>query len=234
MNDCDIETSRKVPIDKRSIFLELSYGDLPRIDVLEKMEPPRLIKTHLPYEFFNESFHKAGSKCFKAIVGLRNVKDVLVSFYHFYRMSKNYGNFDQSFEEFFKIFKAKSLIHGDYFDHVLSWWEQRSNSNLHFVKYEDLRANPKEEIAKIAHFLGKNLKDDQLDFIIDESSFESMRKNPMTNNEKNPVFDTTVSKFFRKGEVGDWQNYFTEEQRQYVDSLCKKHLTPHGLEWTDI
>ena len=214
--------------------MEISRDDIATIDEIERMGPPRLIKTHLPYEFFKGAYQQVGGNGFKTIVGLRNIKDALVSFYHFYRMNKVYGNFDQSFDVFFEMFKAKQLVYGDYFDNVLSWWKERDNANIHFVKYEDLKANPKAEIGKIAGFLGKSFSEDLLDLIVDECSFESMKNDPMSNCENIPMFVSSISKFFRKGEVGDWQNYFTIEQSQYVDSLCEKHLTPHGLEWSGM
>ena len=234
LNDCDIETSRKIPVNKRCHFLELSIGEHPNIDEVEKIVSPRLIKTHLPYKFFKQAHQQPAGGRFKTIVGLRNAKDAIVSFFHFYRMNTGFGNFDQGFDIFFEMFKAKQLMYGDYFDNVLSWWKERGNPNIYFVKYEDLKANPKEEIAKMAQYLGKSFKDDQLDLIVNECSFESMRKNPMTNYENIPSFDHSISKFIRKGEVGDWRNHFTEEQSQYVDSLCEEYLTPHGLEWSNI
>ena len=50
---------------------------------LQEMASPRLVKTHLSYEFVNRWVERDGVK---TIVPLRNPKDTLVSMYHFYLM----------------------------------------------------------------------------------------------------------------------------------------------------
>ena len=37
--------------------------------------------------------------------------------------------------------------------------------------------------------------------------------------------------FIRKGQVGDWKNYFTEEQNKRFDSLYAKKIAGSGLEF---
>lgn len=37
--------------------------------------------------------------------------------------------------------------------------------------------------------------------------------------------------FIRKGEVGDWKNYFTEEQNKRLDSLYAEKMAGSGLEF---
>ena len=161
------------------------------------------------------------------------MKDLLVSFYHFYRMSKSLGNFDQDFESFFKLFQEQRLLYGDYISHVLGWWAENENPNIYFVKYEDLKADPRGEITKMASFLGKTLTEAEIEVILSESSFKSMQDNSAVNMVDATVFNLSVSKFIRKGEVGDWKNYFTKEQLDYVESRSAE-LHAAGLEFTDI
>ena len=163
---------------------------------------------------------------------MRNLKDLLVSFYHLYRLNKRLGNFDQDFEAFFKLFKEKRLLFGDYISHVLGWWAVKENPNIYFVKYEDLKADPRGEIIKMASFLGKKLTEAEIEIILLESSFKSMQNNSAVN--KNDVTDMnqSVSKFIRKGEVGDWKNYFSEEQLKLVEDRLAE-LQGKGIAFTD-
>ena len=35
--------------------------------------------------------------------------------------------------------------------------------------------------------------------------------------------------FLRKGQVGDWRNFFTEEQSDRLDALCAEKMAGSGL-----
>merc|ERR1712126_60582 len=133
---------------------------MPHVDSLniaETMESPRLLKTHLPPDFFQKPL---GNTQAKFVVVMRNIKDNLVSYYHFYMNNKTLGNLEGGFAEFFDLFRNKRLAWGDWFDMNVQWWALRDNPNLHFVKYEDLRNDVLAEIKKIAKFLGVNPTED--------------------------------------------------------------------------
>ena len=49
---------------------------------------------------------------------MRNPKDTLVSYYHFYNTRAMFDKIP-TFSEFFEIFKKNDLVFGDWFDHVL-------------------------------------------------------------------------------------------------------------------
>ncbi|XP_049525986.1 amine sulfotransferase-like [Dermacentor silvarum] len=72
-------------------------------------------------------------------------------------------------------------FYGDYFDHVLPWYEQRNKSNILFITYEQLKADTRGMVLKIAEFLGgkhcANLRNNDIliQRILDNCSMESMR-----------------------------------------------------------
>ena len=87
------------------------------------MDRPANLKTHLQYKFFEKAFAKSQPK---VIVVMRNLKDNLVSYYHFYHVMNNANfGFDKGFDEFFQLVEEKSVIQGDWFDFNLGWWEQK-------------------------------------------------------------------------------------------------------------
>ncbi len=42
---------------------------------------------------------------------------------------------------------------------------------------------------------------------------------------------TMKGDFIRKGQVGDWKNYFTDEMNKKMDAAIEKYLKPVGLEF---
>jgi hypothetical protein len=58
-----------------------------------------------------------------------------------------------------------------------------------------------------------------------------MKQDPRYNREDETIlFDTSISAFLRKGKIGDWKNFFTEEQSAYCDKMVEKYFKPAGLE----
>ncbi|KAL1476033.1 hypothetical protein MTO96_036824, partial [Rhipicephalus appendiculatus] len=74
------------------------------------------------------------------------------------------------------------LAYGDYFDHLLPWYNLRDEANVLFVTYEQLKADTTGQILRIAHFIGSDhgamLRDDGeiLSKVLDSCSVQSMRK----------------------------------------------------------
>ena len=64
--------------------------------------------------------------------------------------------------------------------------------------------------------------------VLSHTHVDKMKSNKMVNKESSALFDMNTSKFIRKGVVGDWKNYFSKEQSDFVDSLCAD-LAERGL-----
>ena len=89
--------------------------------------------------------------------------------------------------------------------------------------------DPKKAILQVADHLNKKLSDDLLQKIVERTSFKFMKSHPMLNYSTFPFININDSPFIRKGIIGDWKNYFSEEQRKYVDNLIKSRFEPEGL-----
>ncbi|XP_077440760.1 sulfotransferase 1A1-like isoform X2 [Vanacampus margaritifer] len=77
-----------------------------------------------------------------------------------------------------------------------------------------MKENPWREVTRILKYLDLYLSDDIISRNVDQTTFKNMRENPMTNYTFVPkeIFNTSISSFMRKGEVGDWKNNFTSDQ----------------------
>ena len=213
-----MEDADKTPLDARVPFVDLKHADKDAyVKALKATPHPWLIKSHFPAQIFQSQID--AGQC-KFIIIMRNIKDVLVSYYHFYKANHTFGFFTGSFEEFFELFKSKRLCYGDWLDHSLGWWKYRNHSNVLILTYESMKKDIIAEIKRIAIFSGKTLTSEKIDFIAKRTNFNTMKNNPMSNylmNFPSEKYDSSISSFMRKGEVGDWKTYFNDEMSAFVD-----------------
>lgn len=160
-----------VELMKRTPFLEM-FG----AEIAEKMPRPGAIKTHLPYRL------QPKSPDARYIYVARNPYDCCVSLYHHTRLFPIYDFEDGTFDEFFEMFLRGEVDFGDYFEHLMSWYEHRNDENVLFLTYEDLKRDPKKGILSVARFLGEEYENkllrnpEALQKVLNATSTESMKK----------------------------------------------------------
>uniref|UniRef100_A0A8D1QA01 Sulfotransferase n=1 Tax=Sus scrofa TaxID=9823 RepID=A0A8D1QA01_PIG len=194
----DVERCQRVTIQHRHPFLEWARPPQPSgVDRAAAMPSPRVLRTHLPTQLLPPSFWE--NNC-KFLYVARNAKDCMVSYFHFQRMNQTLPD-PGTWEEYFETSVSGKVAWGSWFEHVKGWWEIRKKFQVLFLFYEDIKRNPKQEIQKVMQFMGKNLDGPVLDRIVQETSFEKMKANPMTNHSSAPkwILDQSISPFMRKG-----------------------------------
>ncbi|KAG8181897.1 hypothetical protein JTE90_026056 [Oedothorax gibbosus] len=209
-----IDASQHQSLEDRFPYLEFIY---PGLASIEKMEGQRLIKTHLPLSILPEDIHKKKPKIFYI---MRNPKDVAVSYYHFVRMM-TITDYTASFDNFFEDFISDKVAYGPFWKHYTEVWPHRNDPNVLLLYYEDLHKDIHGSIKRIADFLNKDLSEEEINQIADHCSFHNMSKNPNVNYQHWDdlgIRKTNESRFMRKGQIGDWKNYFSEEKNTLMDS----------------
>ena len=98
--------------------------------------------------------------------------------------------------------------------------------------YESMKKDLPSAVARIATFMGYSLTDEVIRKIAESTTFDKMKDNPAAS--KRLTFDATFNKdgantFLRKGVVGDWKNYLSEEQSAKIEALVDEHLAGTGL-----
>ena len=238
MKHCeDLVSGKEIPKSDLRHFLELKFPDENfngqfGADIFAKSEPLRVAKTHLPLKYYKDSLEMFPET--KIIQVIRNPKDTLISYYHFYRMNGTLGWFNGSWDQFFEMVKAKDLVWGDYFDTIADWYKFNVNREKSLIlRYEEMKADLRGNVVKIANFIGKELTDEMIDAIVERTTFKNMAKDKKFNFEdsKNESWKMDRAKFIRKGEVGGWVQYFTEGQNEYVERRYKETLEPLGLKF---
>ncbi|KAL8217506.1 hypothetical protein R6Q57_020879 [Mikania cordata] len=196
--------------------------------------PP--INTHIHYHSLPKSI--LTSNC-KIVYIYRNMKDVLVSYYHFVRQIVKLQIEDAPFEEAFDEFCKGILNFGPYWDHILGYWKASLEKPeiFLFIKYEDMKKYPTTNVKKLAEFIGhpftiEEEKAGVIENIIKLCSFENL-SNLEVNKSGNHRAGTTQMienrLFFRKAEDEEWKNYFTEEMIEKIDKLIDEKLGATGL-----
>ena len=81
-----------------------------------------------------------------------------------------------------------------------------------------------DSVQKIAEFLDTPLTAEEIDLLVMHTSFKSMEENPAVNYshwDDLGIRRKQEASFMRKGKVGDWKNYFSDELNQDFDAWIK-------------
>ncbi|XP_073492134.1 sulfotransferase 1C4-like [Aquarana catesbeiana] len=229
----DVEQSMRAPCFIKVPFLDLNVKPIPPgVEAAANMPSPRLLKTHMPIKLLPPSFLEKNTK---VIYVARNAKDCMVSYYYFQLMNKGLPD-PGTWNEYFSTFLAGDVPWGSWFDHVIGWWKAKDKQRILYIFYEDMVEDPKREIKKIIEFLEKDVSDEVLEKILYHTSFEVMKDNPMANYSvlSSQLMDQSVSKFMRKGKVGDWKNHFSVSQNILFDEEYKKKMEGSGLTFREV
>ncbi|KAG8192760.1 hypothetical protein JTE90_009780 [Oedothorax gibbosus] len=144
------------PQTKDEYFACMPFLEITPPEQVKQMPKPGCIKAHLPFDRITYSPEA------KYIYVARHPADCVVSYFHHTRYFPVYQFTDGSFDDFFELFIDDGVDFGDYFDHLLSWYEQRHLPNVLLLTYESMKADPKAAIVKIARFLDEELADELL------------------------------------------------------------------------
>ncbi len=123
-------------------------------------------------------------------------------------------------------------------DHVVdfmnAWARELPNiKELLVVRYEDLRARPEQEMARIVQFLGMEPREELLRDTVEFASVENLRQKEKENYfwrsgsrvQARDVNDPNTFKV-RKAKVGGYRDYFDDDQVAELDAMVDSRLMP--------
>ncbi|ELT90618.1 hypothetical protein CAPTEDRAFT_123234 [Capitella teleta] len=208
------------------VEMNIPTPDMPTaLECQDKMLSPRIIKTHLPYEYTKEKVEQEG---LKVIAVLREPKDTLTSYYHHY--CNNFFNFPGDFHDFFELVRQDRLHGGNIFKMARDWWQARDLPNVLVVKYEEMKKDTAEVVRRVAEFLEIPLDSKTVESIVDNCNIDKMRKTALEVIPDDQQLNKVAAKqFFRKGVVGDWKNHFAKDEEDFVDECVREYFDPVGL-----
>ncbi|XP_026547181.1 amine sulfotransferase-like [Notechis scutatus] len=96
---------------------------------------PRVTCSHLPYYLVPKGLR---NKRAKIIYVYRNPKDILVSMYHFHKISVTLET-PKDFDTFLEKFLAGKVGNSLWLDHIEGWCTHKDDFNILFLSYEEMK-----------------------------------------------------------------------------------------------
>lgn len=187
------------------------------VSKLNNLTSRRLIKTHLPLRSLPMGHGKQ-------IYLARNAKDVAVSYYYHARAKEDF-DFLGDWDTFFELFINGEVEGGDWFNHINEGIVHAESDNVLLVWYEQMHADLKSVIRRVAKYIDVEVSDYTLQAILKKSSFDYMIQSPFTNVQWSKERDGEAP-HLRSGTIGGWQLLFSNNQ---VKNLNDKWLIPKNL-----
>ncbi|XP_040203742.1 sulfotransferase 6B1-like, partial [Rana temporaria] len=192
----------------------IEFGNPQTIERLKEQSSPRIMTSHLGFHVIPKSFIE---KKTKILMIIRNPKDTAISFFNFYKSMPVLPTYE-SWNLFFKDFIHGNVCFGSYFDYIVEWNKHVDDKKMMAVTFEDMKIDFPTQLKKISEFFELPLTEEQICTVQSRTSFKSMKEKSEDTHGK------LGDAFFRKGQIGDWKNLFTEEQSKEVDTKFQQYL----------
>ncbi|XP_049315269.1 sulfotransferase 1 family member D1 isoform X1 [Bactrocera dorsalis] len=238
LNNLDYEEASRAHLLKRSVYMDISMLYDPRyedsVKLAEQLKSPRCIKSHLPPHLLPRQIWQ---KKVKLIYCARNPKDVLISFSHFIRGK---GAYQGNEEDFLNDFLNANLTYTPFWPHVFTMWQMRTEPNVFFVTFEEMKRNLRGVLERLNVFLEKPaLTEEQLEKLLKHLSFENMKANHQTNPTEiiKGSGQRTVAtdfEFMRRGIVGSYKDELSERNQRRINDWSEQFLSQFNVSETDI
>jgi len=213
---------------------------------------PRVFFTHDNYigDYTGHTDSKVDFYGKKVVLLVRDPRDVAVSqfFQWMYRMKPEKKALNQYPPHGTELSIYDFVLHpGGGMPKVIDFmnlWarEMKAVDDICMVRYEDLRANTEETLARVADFMGMGATSEQIHDAVEYASFENLKKKEaagsfrfsggrmMPGDKNNPN-----SYKVRRAKVGGYRDYFEDEQVRAIDELMESTLDPvYGYTASDL
>ncbi|XP_044148490.1 sulfotransferase 6B1-like [Bufo gargarizans] len=197
----------------------IEFGNPEMLARFKDHPSPRILSTHLNFKNIPKSISE---KKVKILLIVRNPKDTAVSYHNFHNSLPALPS-NNSWDSFFKDFMDGKVSFGQYFDYVATWEKNFDDKTMMAITFEEMKKDLPTALKKISDFFHLSLNEEQIHLVASRTSFNSMKDK--SENTHGKLGDS----FFRKGEIGDWKNYFTEDQSKEVDAMFEKYLAETKL-----
>lgn len=188
------------------------------------IKEPIIVKSH-DTPFF-EGIRIIPEACTRKVVLIvRNPFDMVASYANHMGISIDMAVYSLC-DDTTKLAKSKKKYTSQVTQHTGSWssyywnWVNAFRSNVHVLKYEDLKQDPFTTFKSLVNYLEWDYSDDEILKAIDNSDFKKLKKVEETKGFKEA--SKKGNSFFRSGKSGNWKNEISQE---HAKQLVDKHYT---------
>jgi len=166
----------------------------------------------------------------KVILLVRDPRDAIVSMYFHRTRRRRIKNYEGTLSEFLRMERG-SL--SSFFAYYNNWLRHRDvPAGFLLLRYEDMHANAFAALRAAVDFLGlSEIADEEIAVAAQHGSFENMRRVEVTEVSRSKklrpgtVGDVESYKT-RRGKVGGYRDYLSEEDIVYVDERVRREMDP--------
>ncbi len=192
-----------------------------------KIEP--LLRIDTSVRHFHEGIIDDFSAQQKIVFIYRDVRDCIVSGYHYLRNSLHPGTMGCTPDVFSALPKDEAVerqlvMYMKYRMPVLVYWLNVNAPNLVKIRYEDMLAGREGNIRAIIGKFGMRLSEKSISSVVEQTSFKTM------SGRREGTEDARSHQ--RKGVAGDWANHFTARHVRIFKTMGGEDLlrmTGHGV-----
>ncbi|KAK3101387.1 hypothetical protein FSP39_003174 [Pinctada imbricata] len=181
--------------DRQDHILPLFYEDIKK----DPVEEIKKIASFLKVECSDTFAKEVAEKC-----NFKNLKEADKKKEQITDRDFNFLYRKDSFTSWYLHMKGYEEVLDERSDHILSLF------------YEDLKKDAVAEIKKIAAFLKTECSDTFAEEIAERCNFKNLKE---ADKKKKNDYKADLNFLYRKGEVGDWKNWFTVAQNERMDAF---------------
>jgi aryl sulfotransferase len=118
--------------------------------------------------------------------------------------------------------------------HGETFWKHRQLPNIQFLHYADLKADLPAQMRRLAKLLDEEIGEDSWPELVKAAGFDSMKANAdrtAPDTDYKLYFDN--SRFFHKGEIGQWRGVLDEESLQLYRRETLTRYDPAMVDWLE-
>jgi hypothetical protein len=184
----------------------------------------RVIKTHLALDAVPYS------PAARYVAVVRDPKDVFVSSYHFLR-AVALGRAMPSVRRWLDVYLSPDTALGSWAAHLQSYWSVRDRPNVLFLTYEQMRADLPAAVDKIANLMGVDLTADERAAVIEQCTFEHMKKIGANFDPAGPPWASSQGAMIRRGERGKSGELLSSADQTRIDDYWRAQLAKLGSDF---